>query len=954
MPDSKNELVNEAIDASIKFEELMDITDFDSWLDDDNAVLLEDLGQDPAPFIIYEENKKKLKGIYESINSGVKKSNNSGDKSSLEEIIFNLFQSKYIRMEARICSNKKEEEVKYREALYHLLSGLYTYQNPKAGNIDERLLVLLYNDLSICYAGLENSSLSRGYAEEARNIIEGEQREFRKDPKLYHLYTIAIFNQAVAERRSYLYTEAERNFKKIIDDVYNGPSMSNFNYYSALLYLSDLYIDLGRGEEAIELLNIVEELDEDDIRYWNSCLIKTNCFIDQSKYGDSENLLLNKFIIKENNGGINEYILNKRHKVTAQGFKALNYLFRSMIEKERNKLKKVNNNDELRKVYKNIDNNIIKDIEDRQQEGLARKAYRQLSDIAIILEENEELLNNDDVIRNIIKYLSYPDSDIKDLEKFVSDKGKMNKWIDDCDDLDILERFVYQILVSKIENKYLSAGKIKLKYRDLLERLKEKIKSECDEKGQLSRSEKVVKKIDIALEKSKGVPFNESSFIKGIENTLPERDIVKRLDINEKQFDMILYERKNNFSDNIVEMILLRRWNSFSPGLFREASGSLGGGYLIRIKKENVNTSNIHECNINENDRITDDIRRKDKIEYDSVMNIVIDPGYNFLRNFIKEGFLIDDIDIIIVTHSHLDHCAELPQIMDLIYQLNKRYKNTPGKARERKKVKLCLSQGAYRNLSSYIPVWKMQLKDVIILENLVKEKCEPFKGLSISSKKTHHSDLGGVNAIGLKIDIGIENEKNICIGITGDTPWYDKLKDDFNDCDVLCVHLGSIKYQEIGYKDERYNNDWDKRIIKKTNRKDEFKKIYEETNHLLYYGTELLIEDCVKKKGEQLIVVSEFGEELKYGLRTDICTRLSKKTERKCIPADIGLYIGINKKRTIRVRCNFCDEYVSPKEIETFSYGLEDALHYICKTCNNTLSETQKDDVIEHRITRH
>ena len=35
--------------------------------------------------------------------------------------------------------------------------------------------ILFYNDLSICYAGLSNTSISRGYAEEARNIIENEK-----------------------------------------------------------------------------------------------------------------------------------------------------------------------------------------------------------------------------------------------------------------------------------------------------------------------------------------------------------------------------------------------------------------------------------------------------------------------------------------------------------------------------------------------------------------------------------------------------------------------------------------------------------------------------------------------------------------------------------------------------------------------------------------------------------
>lgn len=72
------------------------------------------------------------------------------------------------------------------------------------------------------------------------------------------------------------------------------------------------------------------------------------------------------------------------------------------------------------------------------------------------------------------------------------------------------------------------------------------------------------------------------------------------------------------------------------------------------------------------------------------------------------------------------------------------------------------------------------------------------------------------------------------------------------------------------------------------------------------------------------------------------------------CLPGDIGLYIGIDKDGKKKVRCCFCEEFIDPKEIETFIYGREDAIHYICKTCGNTLTNLQKQAVIEHRVTRH
>ncbi len=236
----------------------------------------------------------------------------------------------------------------------------------------------------------------------------------------------------------------------------------------------------------------------------------------------------------------------------------------------------------------------------------------------------------------------------------------------------------------------------------------------------------------------------------------------------------------------------------------------------------------------------------------------------------------------------------------------------------------------------------------------------KPFSGLKISAIPTHHMDLGGVNAIGLKIEIDTEKEK-LHLGFTGDTPWSQEIRKKFNGCDLLCVHLGSIKYQEIGYTENRYNLKSESREIKPGNHEKEFKKKFIKANHLLFFGTLDFIEHC-SDKDEPLIIVSEFGEELKYGLRTDLCRKLWKEANKKrnenkkivCLPGDIGLYIGIDKDGRKKIRCNFCEEFVEQNEIETFIYGREDAIHYICKTCNSTLSELQKQDVIKHRVTRH
>jgi len=353
---NRDQLINDAIDESIEFEELMDKTDFDSWIDGfifsldkdftqqlndlnvdgklrnafeikgypfssnevvitknekyweiedkykkykvenivtqlniylhDTQKTLEYFKQGVDPFREYEKKRNDLTGICRKmVNQGTDKIPDGKSKSQIEKyLIKQLFLSKFKRLEARISSDEKRETEKYDAALFHLFSATNALNKLKIEEAksekeeDNKWLIpwsiLFLNDLSICYAGLENSSLSRGYAKEARKLIEDDNddcgySDFKSmiadtnnntitcnhkfvASKRYDLYTIALYNQAEAERRSNRKSESEKNFKEIIKFA---ERLENFNYYSALLNLSVLYIEEGRGNEAIQLLN---------------------------------------------------------------------------------------------------------------------------------------------------------------------------------------------------------------------------------------------------------------------------------------------------------------------------------------------------------------------------------------------------------------------------------------------------------------------------------------------------------------------------------------------------------------------------------------------------------------------------------------------------------------------------------------------------------------------------
>ena len=124
-------------------------------------------------------------------------------------------------------------------------------------------------------------------------------------------------------------------------------------------------------------------------------------------------------------------------------------------------------------------------------------------------------------------------------------------------------------------------------------------------------------------------------------------EIIKDIEEAEMNFDALL--RPGKELNKGYELFVLRRYNSYTPILPSNGKGrhehSKGGGYFLN-------------CN---------------------GTGIVIDPGYDFVENFIKckyqpKTFLkFNNIHAICITHAHNDHYGELDAIQNLIFQYNKR-----------------------------------------------------------------------------------------------------------------------------------------------------------------------------------------------------------------------------------------------------------------------------------------
>jgi len=244
------------------------------------------------------------------------------------------------------------------------------------------------------------------------------------------------------------------------------------------------------------------------------------------------------------------------------------------------------------------------------------------------------------------------------------------------------------------------------------------------------------------------------------------------------------------------KLVVLRRWQSFNPKIPRPSNRELrGGGYYLLWQKK----------------------------------GIVIDPGYDFIQNFYDEGFSLEDIDAVIVTHSHPDHDNDFANILTLIKEWNE-FNEKTGQADRGKKLDLFLNESVLRKFSAFLQAPNMKFGRVIPLPTLYWNKDSdvdaegPFRGknvhidmcrsdyrMSLEVIPAWHDDIiGKTSAVGLKFHLCDEDEHEVgIVGYTGDTGAYglDMTRESksewciahkYNDCNVLIAHLGDIRLREL------------------------------------------------------------------------------------------------------------------------------------------------------------
>jgi hypothetical protein len=422
-----------------------------------------------------------------------------------------------------------------------------------------------------------------------------------------------------------------------------------------------------------------------------------------------------------------------------------------------------------------------------------------------------------------------------------------------------------------------------------------------------------------------------------------------------------------------LHFIGLQRWNSETPAQGR----SVGGGYFIYRTKKNG------------------------EIDF----GVAIDPGFDFVRNLFRMGFSLRDIDVVLISHAHPDHIWDFESMVQLLHEAD-------SKGRKVHRLNVVLSLGSYQRLQHIINNVRLRqfinpividirkeleessfsLKAIQFYQNaeqdqtnggwspvlpgIQNERAASF--VTIVPTTAYHNDYTEQSdSFGFLLEFGdiqsrFREGRNFTLGYTGDTKWVaDDLYNDgcpikdecqknescwkdvasqYRNCDVLLLHLGSLIDHKAKDRKRRYFDYYETA--------EQCEKLIRDKNHPYMMGIMRLLRSLHEQSSElrtsqnRLILVGEFGEEMRGGIRRDFVRRLKEgfAPDWPLLPVDVGLDICLHNyetdgKHAFRFLCSVCDEYHELDRVRYLTFGQDEAIFYVCDTCAKATPEDVRQE---------
>ncbi|RJX20757.1 MAG: tetratricopeptide repeat protein [Ammonifex sp.] len=363
---------------------------------------------------------------------------------------------------------------------------------------------------------------------------------------------------------------------------------------------------------------------------------------------------------------------------------------------------------------------------------------------------------------------------------------------------------------------------------------------------------------------------------------------------------------------------VLRKWNSYTPIIAENHYASKGGGYFARIRGK----------------------------------GIAIDPGFNFIDNFKAEQHAFRELDVILISHAHNDHTADLESILTLLHRYNLEIKDSanPTKdntirnelAHERRIPPEQVSQDEIERRFLISP--RRKVLDLYFPVSVFKKYSGLFELFSRLDYRIHIIEEGTSKFLDGNIELQVIKAKhndilsdrhsvgfillidNLMVVYTGDTGWSEAIEAQYitvaekykgRYC-LLVAHLGGFKEHERLYLNHGLRH----------------KAFYD--NHLGRLGLARITEIL----RPEVCFISEFGEEFR-GNTIKIAQVFREAFEGRTVflPAGIGLTFDLDRKKIKAVtevdltgyRLGF--DFIPPDMVGVCELRKSYSLHYFDKS---------------------
>lgn len=285
-------------------------------------------------------------------------------------------------------------------------------------------------------------------------------------------------------------------------------------------------------------------------------------------------------------------------------------------------------------------------------------------------------------------------------------------------------------------------------------------------------------------------------------------------------------------------------------------------------------------------------------------LGIAIDPGIGFVDSMHKYGIYINNINVIIITHDHLDHNADAEMLCSLLYDYNEYMK------RRNSIIKNIFN---FNGIQEHHIIWivdenskkklKGKAREIKDLNKYIGHKSGIIKhnlDMKLTAIRTKHIKDNN-STYGIKLFLSYE--KKFIIGYTSDTMYFEELSKFYNESNILIFNVSDIYKKDVkGVKDKH--------------------------SHLGYNGSLKLLQNT----SSDLALASEFCCTNGDFRMNFINTLNSELKGTYLIPGEIGLKIYIPN---LSVECSICRNKSPLKDITVLApqsdYG---KIKYICRHC--------------------